>query len=69
MLTHSLVVIQPARTLLFASPTLSQFFAITAPRPTSALKIRICISLKNVLSLHSRKGGIIHTGNVSFVLS
>ena len=46
---------------------MSQFFAKLAPDPPSEVKIAICISLKNILSLHSRKGGITVRGNASFV--
>ena len=51
----------------FTHPSLSQFFAWTVLLRLCALKNVIWISLKNLLSLHSRKGGIIHTGNASFI--
>ena len=48
---------------------MSQYFAILAPLPQVDFKNGIWISLKIVLSLHSRKGGIIHMGNASFVFN
>ena len=59
---------------LFSSPSLyitplrlSQILTSSQRTPPCPLIKAICISLKNVLSLHSRKGGITVRGNASFV--